>query len=279
MLDQVLCDTCVREIAAAEAALRASSRSPHRCVHRARKALRRARALLALGGRADEAFAEVDAKLRRATRALSRLRDAAVAVETFDRIVKGNVLHAEAAGVRPLRERLVRQRDAVLAAERERDPGFAKLRARLEASRAAVRALAWAQAGSRKVARELAHSLRRIAKVEDAARRSNAEHVRHRWRRRLRRYNDQRTLLSDLLAAAPPGAAADAGQLFPRRASNDEADGARLDAAAHALGLEHDLRLLRRLVRGTDAIDDEPRRRLLAALNRRLRKLRKRDGI
>jgi len=199
MLDQTLQDACAQEIAAADAALAASTRNPHRRVHQARKALRRVRALLALIARSDPTFATVDAKLRRATHSLS-LRDAAVAVETFDRLMKRKTLHGSIKTMAPPRNDLARRRDAVLADYRQRDPGFAKLRNYLQRAGAAAKALAWSRASARAIARGLAHSRRRIAKIDERARHSNERHLRHRWRRRLRRYNEQRVLIAEILA-------------------------------------------------------------------------------
>jgi len=279
MLDQSLQVACAQEIAAADAALAASTRNPHRRVHQARKALRRVRALLALIARSDPAFATVDAKLRRATHSLSPLRDAAVAVETFDRLMKRKTLHGIIKTVAPLRNDLVRRRDAVLAGYRQRDPGFAKLRNYLQRAGAAAKALAWSRASPRAIARGLAHSRRRIAKIDKRARHSNERHLRHRWRRRLRRYNDQRVLIAEILALDSGNDRSDAAELvqrLSRKGLQDTATDKRLVATAHALGLEHDARLMRQMVRKTPLLDDSVRAQLLSALDHRLRKLHKR---
>lgn len=73
------------ELAQIEAAL-SRSRSRHRGVHEARKAIRRLRALLGLGddifGAAGEA---IDEQLSRVGKSLSTLRDAQVVVDTTRR--------------------------------------------------------------------------------------------------------------------------------------------------------------------------------------------------
>lgn len=281
MLGLVLRDASLCEIAAAEAALTASNRNPHRCVHRARRALRRTRALIALGNRGDPAFAAVDAGLRRSTRALSRLRDAAVVVETLDRLLKRKAMLADSRAAMPLREDLVRQRGAILSRQRRRTPGFASVLAQLRAAREAVQSLDWTQVKPRSVARAVKRSLRRIGKIEGKARCSRAGYLRHRWRRRLRRYNDQRTLLANRLASAPLHGSAEAVELV-RRLPDDGFDsaphGKRLAMVSHVLGLERDMHLLRRFVRRTDAIGSGVRDRLLEAIEHRLRKLRARTG-
>jgi len=279
MLAQALHDACVQEIAAADAALAAAARNPHRRVHQARKALRRARVLLALIARADPAFAAVDAKLRRAARSLSRLRDAAVAVETFTWLMKRKALRGTVDASVPLRDDLVRCRDLLLAEHRRDDPGFVNLRRYLQRARDAASALSWSHADPRAVARGLARSRRRIAKIDEHARRSNEEHVRHRWRRRLRRYSDQHALIAEILGPNGGCDGADAGELLRRLSRKGLLDAAadkRLAATAHALGLEHDARLLRQIVRKTHVLDEGIRTQLLSALDHRLHKLHKR---
>jgi len=281
MLAQALHDACVKEIAAADAALAASAPNPHRRVHQARKALRRARVLLALIARADPAFATVDAKLRRAAHSLSRLRDAAVAVETFNRLMKRKALRGIADAAMPLRDDLVHCRDHLLAEYRRDDPGFANLRRYLQRARDAASALSWARADPRSVARGLARSRRRIAKIEEHARRSNEQHLRHRWRRRLRRSNDQHVLIAEILGPDVGRHDADADELLRRLSRKGFLDAAadkRLAATAHALGLEHDVRLLRQIVRKTHVLDESVRMPLLSALDHRLRKLHKRSA-
>lgn len=278
MLDQALHDACVREIAAADAAL-AAERDPHRRIHQARKALRRARALLALAGRNDSAFGAVDAKLRRAAHSLSRLRDAAVAVDTFDWLMKRKALRGHADAAAPLREDLVRRRDGVLADRRKRDPGFASLRRYLQRVGEAAKELSWSHASPRAVARGLARSRRRIAKIDERARRSNERHLRHRWRRRLRRYDDQRTLVAELFGPESGGerGADELLRRLSRKGLLDAAADKRLADAVHALGLEHDARLLWQIVRKAAGLDGGVRAQLLSTLDHRLYKLHKRS--
>ena len=280
MLAQALHDACVEELAAADAALAGSARHPHRCVHQARKSLRRVRAWLALVSRADPAFATVAAPVRRAAHSLSRLRDAAVAVETFDRLMRRKALQATANAAMPLRDDLVRRRDLLLAQHRRDDPAFANLRRYLHRAHTAAKVLPWSRADPRAVVHGLARSRRRIAKVGERARDSNEEHLRHRWRRRLRRYNDQQGLIAQMLQPDSTRRGEDADQLLRRLSRKDLLDtevSQRLAATAHVLGLEHDACLLRRIVRKTSVLDEAIRSSLLRALDHRLHKLRKRS--
>lgn len=281
MLGQTLCDACMREIAAAEEALRTSARNPHRQVHRARKALRRSRALLALNRHRDDAVAKIDSDLKRVARTLSRLRDAAVAVATLDQIVKRRTSGVDARNVESLRDQLVHRRNSALASAQKRDPSFSKLRACLRTARESVRSLtSWEKTNPRTIERAVERSLRRVAKVENAARQSNAEYVRHRWRRRLRRCNDQRAVIADLLTTVSLNNSMDAAELaghLPPSYVGDTYAAERMADITHILGVEHDVRLLRQLVRKTEVIDDEIRDRLLAALKQRLHKLHKRS--
>ena len=76
-------------------------------------------------------------------------------------------------------------------------------------------------------------------------------------------------------------AAKDADELLRRLARKgllDAAANKRLAATAHALGLEHDVRLLRQIVRKTPVLDESIRTTLLRALDHRLYKLHKRSA-
>ncbi len=274
-------DACLAEIDRAETTLASAGRHPHRAVHHARKAIRRARAALALGGFDDAEAGATDKALRRLARALSRLRDAAVAVETYDRTVKHAALRAEAASLRPLRTQLIARRDETLSAYRRRDPAFEPLRANLLAVRDKVCRLSWDNVDLDAVAHALSKTSRRAEKAAAKARGRFEETVRHRWRRRLRRLNDQRVLIGNLMAGEWPTGMT-ARQEFAARLAEIEAKHPaswhRLAETVHALGVEHDARLLRRIARSSTALDDAAKARLVAALNHRLHKLRKRTA-
>lgn len=279
MFNKTLRDALAKEMAATDSALATSAHSPHRRIHRARKALRRARALLALVDRSDPAFAMIDAKLRRAAHSLSALRDAAVAVETLDRLLKRKGLRDGAGAAEPLRDELVRRRDLTLADCRRRDPGFAILRRHLQRMGEAANALQWSRASARTIARGLVRSHRRAVKTGERACHSNEQHLRHRWRRRLRRCNDQRGVIAEMLGPDSGTVSIDASDLLERLSRKGLLEAIDQRAAtAHALGLEHDARLLRHILRKTPALDADARAWLLAALDHQLRKLHKRCG-
>lgn len=279
MLRRILHDACVREIANAEEALRMSARSPHRQIHRARKALRRTRALLALNHHCDDVVAKIDSDLKRVVRALSPLRDSAVAVATLDQVVKRKTLEIDSRDVKALRQQLVSRRDSALAKAQKRDPEFWKLRARLRVVQEYARSFTWSEVTSVSIERALDRAMRRVVKVENVARHSHAEHIRHRWRRRLRRCNDQRALIADLLTAPTLSNDIDAVELIEHLRSGyveGTYTAERVAGITHALGVEHDMRLLRRLVRKTEALGGESRDRLLETIEHRLRRLHKR---
>jgi len=95
----------------------------------------------------------------------------------------------------------------------------------------------------------------------------------------LRRYNDQSVLIAGILALESGNERSDAVELvlrLARKGLQDTAADKRLAATAHALGLEHDTRLMRQMVRKTPLLDDSVRAQLLSALDHRLRKLHKR---
>jgi hypothetical protein len=269
-------DTCLRAIDQADTILGSAGRSsPHRAIHQARKGIRRARAALALLG-IDHAAGTIDTALKRLARTLSRVRDAAVAVESYDRMVKHAALQPVAALLRPLRVRLVSQRDAMLSVRLQRDPAFEQLRTRLRAVREKVRILPWSSVDVDAVAHGVNRAARRAGKIGARAKHRFEENLRHRWRRRLRRLNDQRVVIEKLVAGEWPENTSDRHRLavrLERIESKNSSSWHRLTANVHALGLEHDARLLRRIARTTAAIDGTLRDQLVAALNRRLYKL------
>jgi hypothetical protein len=274
-------DACLQAIDHAETMLGSAARGPHRAIHQARKGIRRARAALALSAIDDEEANTIDRTLKRLAKTLSRVRDAAVAVESYDRLVKHAAVRPIAVSLRPLRARLVAQRDAVLSDRLQQDPAFARLRARLGAVRGKVRSLPWSGVDVDAVAHAMNRAARRAEKIGARAQGRFEETVRHRWRRRLRRLNDQRVLIAKLMAEGWPKNASDRYQLGVRLeqiAAKHPPNGPRLAANAHLLGLEHDARLLRRLARTSATIDATPRSQLVAALNRRLHKLHRRTA-
>ena len=207
-----------------------------RAVHDARRAMRRARALLALLAPAlGAAYHAIRAPLRTASRTLSRLRDAQTVIEALDDVGPGRFTR--------LREKLVRVRD------RRHEGGAARV-ARVHALLdvalgceaewlSAVSPEAW-RAGIERSEHRARAALERAARKDSRART-------HRLRRRLR----ELALQLELLGV---------------QAAKREA----LEKPAKKLGRERDLLLLQReLKRG---IGDE---RWFEALGKKRRKLRR----
>jgi CHAD domain-containing protein len=190
------------ELAAARDHLARSGDARHEGVHQARKALRRARAVLALGRkRLGSRSKRIDADLASLCRSLSPLRDAEALVEALERLV---VTVPE-----PLRTELpalIRQacdrREQRLAQALDRDPGLERRRARVQALAGRLARLDWARVDQRSVAAAVAHSEQRLAKARDRAARYPGEDDRwHTLRRRLRRLRQQHNLLGQLAPA------------------------------------------------------------------------------
>lgn len=176
----------------------------HAAIHRARKSIRHARAILALG-REDfgEALAPVDRALQRAARSLSRLRDAHVVVATARALADAHG-GDDAAAWNRVADRLQVRSDALLAEALRDDPGFAARRARIHAVARAITALPWHGMKRKTARRALAQSEGRSAVAcERATRKQSAKRL-HRWRRRLRKVRLQRDALARIDSALVP---------------------------------------------------------------------------
>jgi len=181
----------------------------HDGIHQARKSIRRARAVLALGGEAFVAAAAVrrlDADLRSLCRGMSSLRDADA--------LRDALLQLEADAVLgPIEcERLCAYVAALrshrLAAALARDPDFARRRQRLQGAMARLDALPWSSIDATMVGAAHAESLRRLRRALKRARGSDDALDWHRLRRRLRRLRQQESALA---RAAPALGAPSAG--------------------------------------------------------------------
>lgn len=234
------------ELATIDAAL-SRSRARHRGVHEARKAIRRLRALLALG---DDAFGDageaLDATLSRIGKSLSTLRDAQVVVDTARRIGR----RADQASRRDvwlrLRAALSERRAQTLARAVAADPQFERRRRRVQALRTALATLPWGRLDRRTVAAALTRQARRSDKAQRRAQAHRGAHERHRWRRRLRRLRMQMDLLKSLAQREPSLPPAVDAYKAARR---DVAPPKRLGKQADALGRGQDEEILRRAVR------------------------------
>jgi len=189
-------DYARRELESAIARLGWRGGRLHAGVHQARKALRRARAALALGADALGPGATlVDRELRRINDGLSSLRDAQALVETLDRQL---AIGDDAATLRVLRRvrrvaagaRVVAARDAQV-----NDPGLGGRRAMLQVLRAALISLPWSVVPASRLHDRLADSQARMEQAQVRAITTGHDEHWHRWRRRARRLSQQRRAL------------------------------------------------------------------------------------
>ena len=217
-----VCAYAVAELEAAIDGLAQRGARLHAGVHRARKGMRRTRAVLALLP-ADAGVRLLDRGVRRVNRSLSPLRDAHALVETVERLAALHRAPASLAWPR-VRRAAAAYRRGCKQAVLDADPGMAGARAQLEVLRAALGGVRWRLDGDaleaalgRTAARAAAAGARAVDSSDDADW--------HRWRRRLRRLSQQRR------AAAAAGAA-DELSAYER-------------SVAEQLGLAQDLVLLR----------------------------------
>jgi hypothetical protein len=218
----------------------ADARNRHPGIHRARRAMRSLRGLLALlvpvaEGDDRIALARFDARLKRLCRSLSGVRDAHVVVLTAASLAKKT-----APGRWPaLQARLVEQRELTTRHALEADPDFAARRRAIAEIRAAAPALPWRRLDAEDIQRGLKHSRRRAKRAQRHARHSAIARDRHRYRRRLRRLLLQVEVLERALETAPKAV----------RAVADLPGGHRRKREASRLGRLQDLQMLRRTAR------------------------------
>ena len=190
-----------RELAGAIEGLGRRGGRIHGGVHRARKSLRRVRAVLALCGSGPGPGAELlDRELRRANRRLSRLRDAQALVEVLDRLIRKAESSDSSELLRRARRAAARVRAEQARLERDLDPGFHDTRALLGTLQAALPALQWTSVTEAQVAASLQSSTTRLARASARARSTGRDRDWHRWRRRARRLSQQRRALGDVAA-------------------------------------------------------------------------------
>lgn len=211
----------------------ADDRDRHRAVHRARKAIRLLRAILALASEElGPSLLPVDRMLKSLARGLSTLRDAQVAVDVAQSLADGG----DGPRWQCLADRLGEQRDALLAELLRRDPAFGRRRACIDKVSKRLADMPWEKVRRKALKRAAKRSERRAFKAERAAlHHPSAGHL-HRWRRRLRRLRMQWQVLTRLDEAFASG----------RNSSRLRGMHRRTDA----LGRQRDLRMLdRRLSR------------------------------
>ncbi|MCL1635078.1 CHAD domain-containing protein [Luteimonas sp. SX5] len=222
----VLREYAIAELNTAIAGLAWRGGRVHEGVHRARKALRRTRAALALGGDALGPGARLlDRELKRLNDGLSALRDAQAMVETLDRHVAKRRDTETSALLRRARRAAAAERAACAHAALQDDPALGQRRALLAMFRAALAALPWDTVTIDVVNAAAARSAERIATAHERVHATQDDEDWHRWRRRMRRFSQQlRALKAAGLAFEPPA-------LFDK-------------CLAEQLGVAQDLRLL-----------------------------------
>lgn len=212
------------QLAGASAQLGREGEARHDGVHQTRKSLRRARAALALAPRAlGEKGRRLDAAMAAACRGLSALRDAQALLEALQRLAPK--LPADLRDTLPEAMALATaRRDAMLAAALERDPGFARRRARLDALAVKLAKLDWDAVREKDVAKAVARSERRVAKARRRVKRHPEDDERwHVLRRRLRRLRQQDSLLQVVAPAFRPAGGVPADQAAALGEAQDDA--------------------------------------------------------
>lgn len=254
-----------RALDSAEAMLRVPAPQRHRGIHRARKAIREARALLRLAGsELGVAASACDETIRGLGARLSDVRDAHAAVETYDRIAAKHRLPGD------IRDALVRRRHHALQTLLSADPGLERLRAALADARREAAALPWPSVDAGAL-------LRTFLRTADKLRRRHAlphgERRRHRLRRRLRRWQMQSEIVRELLQTDGIDSVAAVSAVQAWQLLADDA-GLRVQAErARLLARERDLRLLQAAAAACEDVDVAPLRR---RVHRQLRKTRAR---
>lgn len=235
-------------------ALRAP-RAVHTRVHEARKAIRRARALLALAqdGGADFDVGPADRILQRVGDGLSRLRDAHAAIET----ARSLAAEQGRSAWRPVIDALRERSKALVARELARDPGFARRQSIVQGALHHLQQQPWETLKSTHIRAGLQRQRRRVQRAARRAKKHPDSENLHRWRRRVRRLRMQMDAL-------------------PRLKGDWRHDAVKASKSLHqlsdALGRQQDLHVLMRLLRHLPGIPGR------AALQQRLHELAPPDG-
>jgi CHAD domain-containing protein len=219
-------------------------------IHEARKAIRRLRSLLAVARDRVEGIEAIDDQLDRLGDGLSALRDAYVVVATSRELST----REDASGWPDAIDRLARERDALLARERARDPGFARRKRAIARIERRLRTLSW-QVRKPDLRAALKRGQRRVETAGERAEANPRPRNLHRWRRRVRRLRMQLVAAQ----ALAPGLAREVAEPSLKKQLR------RLHDLAEALGRYQDLQVLRARLRRMPA-QEEPSQ-LLAGLD------------
>lgn len=257
----VLASSAARECRKAIRSL-SDAKDRHRGIHEARKAIRRLKSLLLLGGAPfAEAMPPIKDGLAGLAESLSSLRDAYVALDTARSL----------AGPRPspawrhALERLEHRCDGRLATALHDDPGFLKRRRILRELAATIGGLPWRALRQRTIEQALERSERRLAKARKRAKKSPSPANGHDWRRKARRLRMQLELWRRVQKAR--------GKTGHHHVRGMKERAHELSLLSDALGTRQDLRALRatlRSLREPDAMAP-----LLAQIGDELKKHRK----
>lgn len=249
-LAPILADVATAECRRARRAL-GDTRQRHRGIHEARKALRRLKSLLRLGGTTfADALPSLEKAIDRLAVGLSSVRDAHVAVDTAgmlaDSLDDADACDAWARAI----ERLAQRSEACLADALNDDPGFQRRRREVDDLARQVQSLDWQRLTTEDIAIALAHSERRVTRARKRMGKAATVANLHRWRRRARRLRMQLELLRKARKAA--------GQPAPAHASRDKALARAMSSLSDAIGARQDLRLLRTILRRVADADTAP---------------------
>ena len=182
----MLRDYVLAEFDAAREALGHRGGRLHAGVHRARKAIRRIRAVLVLGADVlDREGRRLEWALRRVNRGMSELRDAHALVETLDRLLPKASDH-DARGLLRRSRRAAAQRRARLGRSTRLKREVDEARAELKALRADAAELDWEGITTATLTAALAAAQMRLMAACEQALTTGADADWHRWRRRVR---------------------------------------------------------------------------------------------
>ena len=173
----------------------ANKRNRHGAVHEARKAIRRLRCLLALvRDSVGDDTSEIELALKSQSTRLSALRDAHVVTVLAEKLAANDDTGEWTAAARELAER----RDALLASELARDPGFIHRIAAIHDIASVLEQLHWRRITPTALQRAIKKSRRRVIRAERATRQIVSNANLHRWRRCVRRLRLQLVAIAAL---------------------------------------------------------------------------------
>jgi CHAD domain-containing protein len=204
-LEDELAKVVRRELRKTVRALSTSARTASESViHESRKSVKKVRAVAALLERAGATLPGKDRKrLKSAARALSRLRDSAVVIESLDRVRRRYPKQLPEHTYRILRRGLVNARDRE-AAQVKRDGVVAEAAERLAKSRRSAKAWASPSIGVSEIVAVMAASYRRSRKAMKRSRATGQSATLHRWRKELKTLWYQLRLVRPLTKGVTP---------------------------------------------------------------------------